>query len=281
MPMTIETKSRDDESYKRAGGGIWTATETITPEIAKMYLLRNRDNRAISEPLVARYAAIMRKEQWKLNSQGIAFDTNGRLVTGQHRLMACIRANVPFTTRVDRGLDPDVATTMDAGRSWSGGDVLSAMKVKNANRTAAVVQWIYRFRATRVALNRSSTENETIQAFYLAHQEQIDHSVATTNKVIRMIAGGIAGALHFLFSEIDAVAADNFFHDLGSGLNLEQTDPVYLIREEFIKQRQSKRGLEHSEAAAKIIRAWNLRRANKRTKLVRGTVGNAPFPVIE
>src|SRR5258708_35074724 len=91
---------------------------------------------------------------------------------------------------------------MDDGRSWSGGDVLSAMKVKNANRTAAVVQWIYRFRATPVALNRSSTENETIQAFYLVHQEQIDHSVATINNVIRMITGGIASPFHFTFSEI-------------------------------------------------------------------------------
>jgi hypothetical protein len=60
----------------------------------------------------------MRNGGWTLTHQGIAFDENGELVDGQHRLNAVIEANVPVemnvTTNVHR--QPGEAFTIDMGR---------------------------------------------------------------------------------------------------------------------------------------------------------------------
>lgn len=81
-----------------------TVVETITPEMARKYLATSKGNRTISRPTVAAYARDMANGNWMLNGEPIAFDIEGHLVNGHHRLYACIEANTSFTTNVARGV---------------------------------------------------------------------------------------------------------------------------------------------------------------------------------
>lgn len=79
----------------------------ITPEIAQQYLALNIDhNRNLNQDRIIKYARDMRDGKWALNHQGIAFDVNGRLVDGQHRLHAIITAGVPVAMMVATGVEP-------------------------------------------------------------------------------------------------------------------------------------------------------------------------------
>lgn len=77
----------------------------ITPQMAAEFLSKNTFNRNVSSVAVRKYAADMKNGKWRLNHQGIAFDENGVLVDGQHRLLAIIQAAKTIRMPVVRGSD--------------------------------------------------------------------------------------------------------------------------------------------------------------------------------
>lgn len=84
--------------------------EIITPEEAGEFLrTRNEKNRPIRDRLVRRYAADMRSGTWELTHQGVAFDAEGNLIDGQHRLQACVMSKIPLRTTVARYTSSDMA----------------------------------------------------------------------------------------------------------------------------------------------------------------------------
>lgn len=59
-----------------------------------------------------------------MTHQGIAFDTNGRLIDGQHRLHAIIEAGVPIQISVTRGCSAASFSILDRGANRSQSDIL-------------------------------------------------------------------------------------------------------------------------------------------------------------
>src|SRR5947199_10315040 len=74
--------------------------QTITPKKAAEYLGLNTANRPLSNRTVREFAAAMRRGEWRVTHQGIAFDTTGALVDGQHRLAAIVEADLPVDVTV-------------------------------------------------------------------------------------------------------------------------------------------------------------------------------------
>lgn len=80
-------------------------TEIITPEMAMDWLENhNPRNRPISEPTVQVYAGDMKNGRWSLTHQGIAFNVNGDLIDGQHRLWAIVFSGKNVEMMVTRDL---------------------------------------------------------------------------------------------------------------------------------------------------------------------------------
>lgn len=76
------------------------ARVTITPNMAKQLLNYNNNNRELRENTVKRYAKDMSEGRFLNQSSTIGF-YEGKLTNGQHRLSACVKANVEFNTIVD------------------------------------------------------------------------------------------------------------------------------------------------------------------------------------
>ena len=71
----------------------------VTPAQAREWMVKhNRGNRKMRESTVSSYARDMRNGDWILNHQGLAFNEEGVLVDGQHRLAAVVESGctVPF-----------------------------------------------------------------------------------------------------------------------------------------------------------------------------------------
>jgi hypothetical protein len=91
----------------------------ITPDMAREFLAKNmKNNRHVMKNTVHSYARMMRNGNWNLTHQGIAFDENGELVDGQHRLAAIAEANVPVEMMVTYDVHhaPGEVFTIDMGR---------------------------------------------------------------------------------------------------------------------------------------------------------------------
>lgn len=84
-----------------------TIIKLITPEIAAYILRGNTHNREINQRQVAIWAEAMRRGEWKLTHQGIAISSDGRLIDGQHRLLAIIKAGIALEMMVATDQDFD------------------------------------------------------------------------------------------------------------------------------------------------------------------------------
>lgn len=91
---------------------------TVTPELATKWLTETETkNRPLSNARVQEYAAEMLRGNWRLTHQGVAFDADGNLVDGQHRLWAIIESGCPVEMFVAFGLSKDCVIEIDGGRS--------------------------------------------------------------------------------------------------------------------------------------------------------------------
>lgn len=87
----------------------------VTPDIAYQYLDHNTNNRNRKERQVKRLASDMVRDRYRVTHEGLAFDTNGELVDGQHRLFAITISRKPQWMLVTTNLDPYTRSLVDAG----------------------------------------------------------------------------------------------------------------------------------------------------------------------
>lgn len=112
--------NRELPASKKTGRELSFIKETITPDKAQEWLdEHNYGNRPISDSKVAMYARDIIHGDWFLTHECIAFDENGRLTNGQHRLKAIIKANKAVEFYVCRGEPAEAAMFIDQGRARS------------------------------------------------------------------------------------------------------------------------------------------------------------------
>lgn len=95
------------------------AIETITPDIARAILEKNTINRTPSPTHIAKLALHMKNGTFLLTGDAIRIGHDDTLYDGQHRLMACVQADMPFKTMVIRNVAHDALRVIDGGKSRS------------------------------------------------------------------------------------------------------------------------------------------------------------------
>ena len=93
-----------------------TILALITPDYAKEILAtRNSVNRRLNPMRVDTLVQIILSDQWQITHQGVAFDIEGNLVDGQHRLAAIAKAGVPVKILVSYNLESESRLIVDSG----------------------------------------------------------------------------------------------------------------------------------------------------------------------
>lgn len=123
---------------------IATTTEKIGPATAKAYLANHVPNRRLRPALVKRYAAMMSTGNWRLSHQGIAFNEDGKLCDGQHRLNAIMRSGCTVEMQVSRYCGDAPMAILDSGYSRSCGDraMLAGLVTTKPHETIAILNAI-------------------------------------------------------------------------------------------------------------------------------------------
>jgi hypothetical protein len=127
-----------------------TTIKEITPQWAKQILeTRNPHNRRVSERFVDKLARDISNGAFVTTHQGIAFNENGDLLDGQHRLAAVVMANKSITLPVTTGIPAafklngssiNTFELIDGGRSRGTGAMLQMAGYTNGNKVAASVK---------------------------------------------------------------------------------------------------------------------------------------------
>ena len=132
----------------------------ITPDLAEKWLERNRQNRRVRTDRVDRYAELMSGGDWLVSPDAIAFDHQGRLINGQHRLKAIVQSGETVQALVAWNLPPDAFKIADVGVKRTGGDVLRIEGFRNPEELAAVCRLVALWQQDRL---KECNEYETVE----------------------------------------------------------------------------------------------------------------------
>jgi hypothetical protein len=264
---------------------------TITPEMAEIMMERNVDeewhNRPESPKGLRRYVAGM-KAGWKLTGETIIFSKSGRLVNGQHRLIACINSGCSFQCIVVFGIDDDAFKFMDSGITRTAGHIFAIEDIPNATNIAAASRLLYGYKRSTSWDGRSpDVENDTLLEFYRDHTRLQD--ALTPARVLyaeRLIPHRWGTFCFYICAEKSRDEAADFFEKVGTGIGLtNKSSPAYLIRKRLLENaRSTSDSLSETYIGAYLVQAWNAHRRGESRKIFRWRTEQNPnesFPRAE
>lgn len=236
----------------------------ITPALAAKYLERNLENINVSEKHVLFLSGQMQTGKWKITGDAIKFGRSGKLIDGQHRLLAIIKSGKSFKYPVITGLPDDAFEVMDTGKNRNASDILSLKGVTNSSHVATMAKFVMNFENGKFfAPHRTNRDhkctNSDVLHFASSHPEIaeiVTYCAAAYNK-FRVISPGVLAGLYYLFCKKNQFKCDDFFDQYSTGLNLTNDNPIYLLREVLIKDSIQKRKLPMRDKIALFILAWN------------------------
>jgi hypothetical protein len=258
---------------------------TVTPEKAREWTARNTSNRPLRVQFVAQLARDMKAGNWDVNGETVKIADDGTLLDGQHRLYACIRAEVPFDTFVITGLPREVQRTMDAGAKRKVSDHLALAGEKNAAALAAVARWALIW--TRGGRGRVGGDMEPTHAELLAFidaeprlRDASDFAIRARSD-LRSVRPSVFGLSWLIFTGINDIEAQVFFDRVRDGADISVGHPVHTLRARIWRAREMEERLTEHEQLALFVMAWNHFRAGSsvaRLQLPKGGLNAKNFP---
>ncbi len=233
---------------------------TIDPASAEVLLQeRNEGNRPPKPNKVQQFASDMLSKKWGVTGDTLKFAPDGRLLDGQNRLAACVRANKAFTTHVVFNIDPSLFGRMDIGKPRNPADVLHIAGYKYASTLAAAVRWTYLLDTN--PYNRETLRPEFVLDLVRDKYPDIEARLKDGRSINRQYAhpAGQIAALIYKFAKSDAEKANDFVRAWLSGQRNGKYQIIDTMQALLHSQKANNNGRIHElTRASVIIKAWNL-----------------------
>lgn len=204
----------------------------VSPKMAANWLEKNAGfQRKARQTIVDRYVRDMINGKWTLTHQGIAFDSKGRLIDGQHRLLAVVQSDITVKMVVVRDAPATAFDHVDLGYGRTTTDVLKAQGeswITNEHiATARIMEFGTDTKA--IAANRSPFE---IHEIVNAHLNAIEFVFQNLERKVRgvTIAPVLAAIGVAYYAEKDRVRLADFIRLLVSGIAQDPERDSIVIR---------------------------------------------------
>jgi hypothetical protein len=231
----------------------------------------------------------MEANTFRYQGDTIRFTKSGRMIDGQHRLIACVMTQRPFWAIIVTGLDEDVSRTIDTGKIRTLSNVLdlnegqSTLNTNYASITQALMQ--YELQGLQGILTNNVTV--TKDQLYSLFKEQESEIITATNYTrratgVKLLTAKMEGFFYVLFHRADHVKAKEFFDGLNDGIGLTADSPVRNLRDRLINANAAKLKahlLSNREIVGIVVKAWNAFMTNTPVKSLRFST-NESFPSI-
>ena len=257
----------------------------VTPILAQKWLKENVRNRKISDSKVRTYANDMISGRWKERTgELIKFSTNGKLLDGQHRLLAIVKSQKTIEFDVAYGISESVFDVLDTGKIRSTGDVFSIEGVINGsiiatsiNRFLLLKKGNSSFEGNRHTMITNTLVLEEYKSREDFWQDAVSWSIKNAKAFGNVIpATGIAG-FYALFYEINPEIARDFFNQVCIGTNVTNNS-IVVLRNSLIRNKVASKKLKTRDINAYIIKTWNAFRTNLNYKVIKFDSENESFP---
>jgi hypothetical protein len=247
--------------------------QKISPTRAAELLGANSRNRPLSRSTVRSFAEAMRRGEWLVTHQGIAFDANGVLVDGQHRLAAVIEADMPVEMTVFTDVEPGTFDVLDTGKRRNAADVLAIEGEKSTTLLAAMVRtvWQYQNRPDQSWSGGAAgvTNHQIVAALEanpgLREYVSVGDRVAAETGMIKSAAGAAAYLVDQANPRKKTMLAQ-WHEGVAEGARLGKNDPRLAFRRTMFAMARKQAGVvqrrrdtrEHVVLYLKAFNAWAL-----------------------
>lgn len=264
----------------------------VDPDLAREWLRRNKLNRRMRHSVTLFYADQIAHDQWRQDTpEAIAFDVDGNLLQGQHRLEGIIEADRPVRLLVATGVAAESRLVLDTGVSRTGPDALHMryrdLKPGQAQAFASAIRGLEAWRrepkkgpheniASRipnvVLVDKLKEYRGGLERFYSA-ADAIHHAP---------VRGGLGLWLTMLyaFGLLSVEQTLDFADKVATGANLPLAHPALTLRDRLNRMPTGDTKPRRQTNARLIVYAWNAyreRRSMRRMLLPLDT--DFPVPV--
>lgn len=253
MPVTSDDMSRTIRQVR-------TKIERITPKKAKEYLRSNTEKqRSVNRGWVDYLTRQILGGHWHFTGDPIRFDLNEKLIDGQHRLLACIKADRPIYTQVVRGLDEKAFMAIDRVNTRTNSQILDLMGVKYHRLASTVTKYVWAWETEgtiQANLPKLSPDEEKIVID--CYPEIVDScALVKTTSADKVTKGAPLAFVHWLVTRVNKSKADEFVERIGDGVAPRRRYPTLVFRDRFLRLKADRVSLNNRQVVSLIVRTWN------------------------
>jgi hypothetical protein len=226
------------------------------PQTAREWLEANKQNRPQRKGQIDRYADQMKNGDWLTSPDAIAFDKNGRLINGQHRLKAIEQSS---TTQKDQlvvwGLEPAARKISDVGAKSTASDMLHIEGFQFPQELGAVLKLVVLWRDDEL---EKCNQYEVVEKYRIVGAAElctprIYDSIKLLRRHKEFMKGSLPRSLpafaHFIFSAPYPEKADQFVEE---AFNKKASRYDWVETEEGFKRAPEVENLERYEEEGKV-----------------------------
>jgi hypothetical protein len=207
--------------------------EKITPAKAVEYIatVDTSKQRPLKQSKINDYASAMSHGHWVITHQGIAFDDEGNLCDGQHRMHAVVKSGVTVEMQVTRNLiqkQGDLFTfdAIDQGVKRNIGEQLHVRhNVANANQVAAGAKKIVHL---CTAKNPVMSVANTL-AVIKYYEKELQDAISMLRGTRALLRAPVVGAAAFCL-RVGGAPVRSFVELCGTGENIGRGNPAFAFR---------------------------------------------------
>lgn len=263
----------------------------VTPAIAEELLSKNEGNRKVRNTTVAFYVDQMRRGQWKEDTgEPIKISPDGRILDGQHRLLAVVSYGEGIYFHVATNIPEDNFDVLDTGLKRAASDSLQIVGIPNSAAVAgAVKNWFVLGTKSNTGKRSNASVQLTTKDIISEYQKRpefwqkiVREGTLLYRKFNNVVSPTILMGWYAIFSDIDEAKADLFFQKLCNGLFLEsEKDPVCQLRNILNKDKMSRLKMSLYSRSAYMVKTWNYYFRNKQVAVLRFDEKKDDFPTID
>lgn len=213
-------------------------TKFVSPQMAEDMLKTMGPNRPVGTSRVMTLANEMRLGKWQLNGETVIVSDTGKLLDGQHRLLAIIESGVTTQLTIASGVAEASFATIDTGARRSAGDIGSMAGINRAKTAMASAGMIWRlWHHTSVSEVCPPVMALEVVKRFPAIEKWSPFIKSQTNRNV-VPAGSLLTGLVYLEDVAKMPRrAEQFFAGIDSGADLSDGSPILTLRQRMINMR--------------------------------------------
>src|SRR6267154_68959 len=279
MPKIIQLKSKSNQIL--GAPDLIIEVQSITPNIAALWLKANTHNRPIKKRHVEFLGREMTLGNWQLNGQAIIISDNEDVLDGQHRLLAVIDSGETIDSLVIYGIKRDAFKTIDTGRVRGPADALSLWYPDVAkgidNAVGSAVGYCHRIEAGFYG-DRKKIGNTDVLTYVAKHKSlwRCAELLMGFPRDARPLSLSATTACYEIFQRKDEDKSDAFMRRFYTGEGLHSKDAEYILRNLLIRDAQRLTTYPIELKLKMMVKAWNLVRRGRGDDAARQAITIGP-----